>query len=255
MDQIIFAVILGIGIGGLYAMLATGLVTAFKGSGVINFAHGAFAMYTVYVYDELTKSGTLVMPWVDIIPGEQPEHPRPHPHLRRHGQPAGHDARPSSWPACSASSPTSWSSGPCATPPPSARSSVPSGSCSTCRPSASLNFGAEARQNPGFLPSTSGDNAFFTNFLGLGNLPHLIVWMAGCAIVMGAAVWALLTLHPLRPRHPGRRREREGGQPPRLLAAAPRRPQLGALGPAGRHHRPRRHRPRLAAGRPASRST
>jgi branched-subunit amino acid ABC-type transport system permease component len=58
---------------------------------------------------------------------------------------------------------------------------------------ASLNFGAEARQNPGFLPSTSGDKAFFTNFLGLGNLPHLIVWMAGCAIVMGAAVWALLT--------------------------------------------------------------
>ena len=115
---------------------------------------------------------------------------------------------------------------------------------------ASLNFGAEARQNPGFLPSTSGDNAFFTNFLGLGNLPHLIVWMAGCAIVMGAAVWALLDLHPLRPRHPGGRREREGGQPPRLLAAAPRRPQLGALGPPGRHHRPRRHRPRLAAGRP-----
>jgi hypothetical protein len=34
-DQIVFAVIL-IGIGGLYAMLATGLVTALKGSGVIN---------------------------------------------------------------------------------------------------------------------------------------------------------------------------------------------------------------------------
>ena len=68
MDQIVFAVILGIGVGGLYAMLATGLVTAFKGSGVINFAHGAFAMYTVYVYDELNKHGTLVMPWMAIPP-------------------------------------------------------------------------------------------------------------------------------------------------------------------------------------------
>ena len=72
MKEILFAVILGIGVGGLYAMLATGLVTAFKGSGVINFAHGAFAMYTVYAYDELNDSGNLVFPWVDIIPGHKP---------------------------------------------------------------------------------------------------------------------------------------------------------------------------------------
>ena len=57
---------------------------------------------------------------------------------------------------------------------------------------ASLNFGGEARENPGFLPGTSGLNAFVEDFLGLGNLPHLIIWMAGCALVMGAAVWALL---------------------------------------------------------------
>ena len=32
-------------------------------------------MYTVYVYDSLTKSGTLVMPSVDIIPGHSPNIP------------------------------------------------------------------------------------------------------------------------------------------------------------------------------------
>ena len=40
-------------------MLGTGIVTAYKGSGVINFAHGAFAMYAAFVYDELLTNGSL----------------------------------------------------------------------------------------------------------------------------------------------------------------------------------------------------
>ena len=68
MSDFVFALILGIGVGGLYAMLATGLVTAFKGSGVINFAQGAFAMYTVYTYDEVNTQGQFKLPWVDILP-------------------------------------------------------------------------------------------------------------------------------------------------------------------------------------------
>jgi len=191
-DQIIFAVILGIGIGGLYAMLATGLVTAFKGSGVINFAHGAFAMYTVYVYDELTKSGTLVMPWVDIIPGHSPNIP-----VRIHIS----DGM-GSLPATTLALLMACLLGllahllvfrPLRNAPALGKVIGAVGIMLYLQAVASLNFGAEARQNPGFLPSTSGDKAFFTNFLGLGNLPHLIVWMAGCAIVMGAVVWALLT--------------------------------------------------------------
>ena len=52
----------------MYAMLGTGIVTAYKGSGVINFAHGAFAMYAAFVYDELFTNGRLALPWVDILP-------------------------------------------------------------------------------------------------------------------------------------------------------------------------------------------
>ena len=49
-------------------MLSTGLVTAFKGSGVINFAQGAFAMYAAYTYDQVNTAGQFKLPWVDIFP-------------------------------------------------------------------------------------------------------------------------------------------------------------------------------------------
>ena len=68
MSDFVFALILGVGVGGLYAMLSTGLVTTYKGSGVINFAHGAFAMYTAYTYDEVNTAGQFQLPWVDILP-------------------------------------------------------------------------------------------------------------------------------------------------------------------------------------------
>ena len=38
-----FAVI-GLGAGACYALLAQGVVLIYRGSGVVNFAHGAFAM-------------------------------------------------------------------------------------------------------------------------------------------------------------------------------------------------------------------
>ena len=129
MKELVFAVILGIGAGGLYAMLATGLVTAFKGSGVINFAHGAFAMYTVYVFDELSDQGDLVLPWVDILPGHSPNIP-----VRIISVTGRRPARGAlvlwAWPHCLACSPTSSSSGRCATLLRWARSSVQSASCS-----------------------------------------------------------------------------------------------------------------------------
>ncbi|HWC68468.1 MAG TPA: ABC transporter permease, partial [Acidimicrobiales bacterium] len=57
---------------------------------------------------------------------------------------------------------------------------------------ADLNFGNSSRQNPGFLPGTSGGQTTVRNFLGLGDMPKNYLWFAGCALVMGAAVWALL---------------------------------------------------------------
>ena len=62
---------LGLGAGGFIALLAIGLVVAFKGSGVINFAHGAVAMYAAFTYNYLRLDGRLRLPWVDILPTHQ----------------------------------------------------------------------------------------------------------------------------------------------------------------------------------------
>ena len=130
-------------------------MTAFKGSGVINFAHGAFAMYTVYVYDELTKSGTLVLPWVDIIPGNSPNIPVLI-HIRTAGQPAA-PRRSALLMACLL--------GllahllvfrPLRNAPALGKVIGAVGIMLYLQAVASLNFGAEARQNPGFLPKHLG---------------------------------------------------------------------------------------------------
>jgi branched-chain amino acid transport system permease protein len=52
--------IVGLGLGAIYAALALGLVVIYKGTGVINFAMGAMAMWGAFVYDELRKTGDLV---------------------------------------------------------------------------------------------------------------------------------------------------------------------------------------------------
>ena len=66
MSQYILFLFVGLGVGSIYASLAMGLVVTYKGTGVINFAQGAMAMYGAYVYDELRKTGDLVFPvfWI-----------------------------------------------------------------------------------------------------------------------------------------------------------------------------------------------
>ena len=61
----------GLGQGGFFALLAIGIVIAFRGSGVINFAQGAIAMFTAFEFDSLHKKGALQLPWVDILPTRQ----------------------------------------------------------------------------------------------------------------------------------------------------------------------------------------
>jgi branched-chain amino acid transport system permease protein len=58
----------GLGQGGFFALLAVGIVIAYRGSGVINFAQGAIAMFTAFEFDSLRKKGTLQLPWVDVLP-------------------------------------------------------------------------------------------------------------------------------------------------------------------------------------------
>jgi ABC-type branched-subunit amino acid transport system ATPase component/ABC-type branched-subunit amino acid transport system permease subunit len=60
---LVFALI-GLGAGTVYSGLAQSLVVAYKGTGIINFAQGAFAMWAAYVYSELRASGNLVLPIV-----------------------------------------------------------------------------------------------------------------------------------------------------------------------------------------------
>lgn len=51
------AVILGLGLAGVYALVAQGLVLIYRGSGVLNFAHGTFAMVGAYVFYEISSGG------------------------------------------------------------------------------------------------------------------------------------------------------------------------------------------------------
>ncbi len=46
--------LLGLASGGVYALLGQGLVLIYRGSGLLNFAQGAMAMFGAYVYYELT---------------------------------------------------------------------------------------------------------------------------------------------------------------------------------------------------------
>jgi ABC-type branched-subunit amino acid transport system permease subunit len=54
--------LLGLGSGSAFALLGLGLILEYRSSGVVNFAHGAIAMYITYVYVELRDNGELVFP-------------------------------------------------------------------------------------------------------------------------------------------------------------------------------------------------
>jgi len=53
MTQVLQFAILGLGVGAIYGLLGEGLVLIYRGSGVVNFAHGAYAMAAAYLYYEL----------------------------------------------------------------------------------------------------------------------------------------------------------------------------------------------------------
>jgi ABC-type branched-subunit amino acid transport system ATPase component/branched-subunit amino acid ABC-type transport system permease component len=56
--EIVRYAVLGLGIGALYALIAAGLVTVYRGSGIVNFAQGAFVMVGGYAdYEFTTRAG------------------------------------------------------------------------------------------------------------------------------------------------------------------------------------------------------
>jgi branched-chain amino acid transport system permease protein len=73
----IYFLLLGLGIGSLYAMIGAAMVTAFKGAGVIHFGLPAMAQYTLFSYYELRNTsagfgGDIRLPWVNFIPKKIP---------------------------------------------------------------------------------------------------------------------------------------------------------------------------------------
>jgi ABC-type branched-subunit amino acid transport system permease subunit len=59
--------ILGLGSGATYAILGQGLVLKYRSAGVVDFAHGAVAMFIAYVFVNLRSFGELELPVV-LIP-------------------------------------------------------------------------------------------------------------------------------------------------------------------------------------------
>jgi len=55
--------LLGLGAGAVYGLLALGLVLKYRAAGVVDFAHGAVAMMCAFVFVELRDKGDLQLPW------------------------------------------------------------------------------------------------------------------------------------------------------------------------------------------------
>ena len=66
MSSYILFLLLGLGSGAVYGMLALGLVLKHRSGGVVDFGHGAVAMFIAYVYLGLRQDGTLQFPWLGI---------------------------------------------------------------------------------------------------------------------------------------------------------------------------------------------
>src|SRR5918994_97751 len=65
-DHLLFLIV-GLGAGAAYAAIGMAVVTTYRGTGVINIAQGAMAMWAAFVYDELRRQGDLVLP-VRVVP-------------------------------------------------------------------------------------------------------------------------------------------------------------------------------------------
>jgi ABC-type branched-subunit amino acid transport system ATPase component/ABC-type branched-subunit amino acid transport system permease subunit len=59
--------LLGLGLGAIYTLLAQGLVITYRGSGVLNFSQGAMAMVGAYVFWELHVSRAWPYAWAFVI--------------------------------------------------------------------------------------------------------------------------------------------------------------------------------------------
>jgi len=59
MNQIVEFAVLGLGTGAVYALAAQGMVLIYRGSGIINFSHGAMALFSAALFVELRDDNGL----------------------------------------------------------------------------------------------------------------------------------------------------------------------------------------------------
>jgi len=69
MSSYVLFLALGLGSGAVYGILALGLVLKHRAAGVVDFGHGAVAMYIAYVFLALRADGVLQLPWI-VLPHE-----------------------------------------------------------------------------------------------------------------------------------------------------------------------------------------
>src|SRR3954449_11406029 len=69
MSSYVLFLLLGLGSGAVYGILALGLVLKHRAAGVVDFGHGAVAMYIAYVFLALRADGVLQLPWI-VLPHE-----------------------------------------------------------------------------------------------------------------------------------------------------------------------------------------
>jgi branched-chain amino acid transport system permease protein len=189
MSAFVAYLVLGIGAGAFYAMLATGVVVSFKGSGVINFAHGAMAMYVAFQFHYLRTERTMHLPWVDVLPGRS--FPGNLPVMIRFGS----EGTMSFLPAFLLAMATALLLGamvhflvfrPLRNAAPLGKVIGSLGVMLYLQGIALLNFGPETPNPKAVLPS-----GLVRNFLGLGRpMPVESLWFAGLAAVLAAATWA-----------------------------------------------------------------
>jgi ABC-type branched-subunit amino acid transport system ATPase component/ABC-type branched-subunit amino acid transport system permease subunit len=68
MDEILRFALLGLGLGALYALTAQGIVLIYRGSGILNFAHGAIGMAAAYLQWELSANDGVPY-WIAVACG------------------------------------------------------------------------------------------------------------------------------------------------------------------------------------------
>src|SRR3954447_13663792 len=69
MSSYVLFLALGLGSGAVYGILALGLVLKHRAAGVVDFGHGAVAMFIAYVFLGLRSDGVLELPWI-VLPHE-----------------------------------------------------------------------------------------------------------------------------------------------------------------------------------------